>query len=130
MARSRLVLFLVAVFALLIVSPVCAQAPYYPQPPAMQPMPGQQPAPGPQMPREYAFRPDLTNPQYGECLGLENNWKGLWQRYAMEYQRAMAMNPRSPEYAEMTRYMQGLKQQLDQAWNIFSSRCIYFPTRE
>ncbi len=107
----------------------CAQAPNYPQAPA-QPMPGQQPAPGPQMPREYAFRPDLTNPQYGECLGLERNWQGLWQRYAMEYQRAMAMNPRSPEYAQMTRYMQGLKQQLDQAWNIFSSRCIYFPNRE
>ncbi len=123
MPRSEFLPFLVIAMILSVPMIACAQAP-------AQPMPGQQPAPGPQMPREYAFRPDLTNPQYGECLGLERNWQGLWQRYAMEYQRAMAMNPRSPEYAEMTRYMQGLKQQLDQAWNIFSSRCIYFPTRE
>ncbi len=129
MARSEFVPFLIILVVFLLPTIACSQAPYYPQAPA-QPMPGQQPAPGPQMPSEYAFRPDLTNPQYGECLGLERNWQGLWQRYAMEYQRAMAMNPRSPEYAEMTRYMQGLKQQLDQAWNIFSSRCIYFPTRE
>jgi hypothetical protein len=130
MRRVNLAAFLVAAFVLSVASATCAQGPYYPPAPGMQPpVPGQQAAPGPQQPTEYAFRPDLTNPQYGECLGLERNWQELSQRYAMEYQRAAAMNPRSPEYAQMTRYMQGLRQQVDQAWNIFSSKCIYYRTR-
>jgi hypothetical protein len=106
------------------------QAPVYPQPQPVQP-----PAPGPpaqqqQAPGEYAFRADLTNPQYGECLGLERIWQANWYRYTAEYQRAMMMNPKDPNYPQMTLYVQGLRQQLDQSWNIFSSKCIYFPTRE
>jgi hypothetical protein len=105
-----------------------AQAPY-PAPPPMPPPPGQpgQPAPGPQQPLEYAFRPDLTNPQYGECLNLEKNWKMLWQQYAQAYQQARWMNPRDPQYAQMSYYLRNLKTQLDAAWQNFSSRCVYFP---
>ena len=108
-------------------------APDYQQAPPAQPM--QLPAPGPpaqrqQMPREYAFRPDLTNPQYGECLELESIWQTRWHRYAYEYQRAMMMNPKDPIYPQMTWYMHGLKQQLDQSWAIFCSKCIYYPTSE
>ena len=108
-------------------------APGYPQVPPAQPM--QPSAPGPpaqqqRMPGEYAFRADLTNPQYGECLGLERTWQANWHRYAAEYQRAMMINPKDPTYPQVTLFIQGLRQQLDQSWNIFSSKCIYFPTRE
>jgi hypothetical protein len=130
MSRVNILLFLIPVLVILVASATCAQAPYYPAPGLQQPIPGQPQAPGPQQPAEYAYRPDLTNPQFGECLGLERDWQALSQRYAMEYQRAVGMNPRSPEYAQMTRYMQGLRQQVDQAWNIFRSKCIYFRTRE
>ena len=126
----------------LLVVPCAAwcQAPGYPQ---AQPVPGypqtvpaqpmQQPAPGPpaqqQLP-EYAFRGDLSNQQYGECLGLERTWQANWYRYATEYQRAMMVSTKDPIYPQMTWYIQGLKQQLDQSWNNFSSKCVYFPTRE
>ncbi len=107
-------------------------APVYPQQQPAQPM--QPPAPGPpaqqQAPGEYAFRGDLTNPQYGECLALERTWQANWYRYSAEYRRVMMMNPKDPNYPQMTLYIQGLKQQLDQSWNIFSNKCIYFPTRE
>src|SRR5271157_2435596 len=61
--------------------PQAQPAPGHPQAPPAQPM--QPPAPGPpaqqqQMPGEYAFRADLTNPQYGECLGLERTWQANW----------------------------------------------------
>ncbi len=110
--------------------PQAQPAPVYPQPQPVQP-----PAPGPpaqqqQAPGEYAFRADLTNPQSGECLGLERIWQANWYRYTAEYQRAMMMNPKDPNYPQMTLYVQGLRQQLDQSWNIFSSKCIYFPSRE
>ena len=109
------------------------QAPGYPQalpaPPVQPPAPGS-PVQQQQMPGDYAFRADLTNPQYGECLGLERTWQANWYRYAAEYQRAMLINPKDPTYPQMTLYIQGLRQQLDQSWNIFSSKCIYFPTRE
>ena len=113
--------------------PPAQPAPVYPQPQppqTMQPLtpgpPGQQgPTTG-----EYAFRGDLTNPQYGECLQLERIWQGNWYRYAAEYQRAVMMNPKDPNFPEMTRYIQGLKQQLDQSWNIFCGKCVYFPSRE
>ncbi len=106
-----------------------AQAPY-PAPQLTRPpvQPGQT-APGPQQPLEYAFRPDLTNPQYGECLGLEKNWKMLWQQYAQAYQQAQMMNPRDPQYAQMSYYLRNLKTQLDTAWQNFSSKCVYFPRR-
>ena len=79
--------------------PQAQPAPAYPQPQPAQPM--QPPAPGPpaqqqQMPGEYAFRGDLTNPQYGECLALERTWQANWYRYAAEYQRAIMMNPKDP----------------------------------
>jgi hypothetical protein len=113
--------------------PQAQPAPVYPQPQPVQPM--QPLAPGPpaqqqQMPGEYAFRGDLTNPEYGECLALERTWQANWYRYAAEYQRAIMMNPKDPNFPQMTRYIQGLKQQLDQSWSIFSSKCIYFPNRE
>ncbi len=88
--------------------------------------PGQQ-ALGPQQQLEYAFRPDLTNPQFGECLNLEKNWKMLWQQYAQTYQQARWMNPQDPQYAQMSYYLRNLKNQLDAAWQNFSSRCVYFP---
>jgi hypothetical protein len=114
--------------------PQAQPAPVYPQPQPAQPM--QPLAPGPpaqqqqQAPGEYAFRGDLTNPEYGECLALERTWQANWYRYAAEYRRAIMMNPKDPNFPQMTRYIQGLKQQLDQSWSIFSSKCIYFPNRE
>jgi hypothetical protein len=123
--------------ALLLLSTVSwAQQPYGMQVPRVQPGPGglpmqqpppQQPQPQSQQPLEYAFRPDLSNPQFGECLNLEKNWKVLWQRYAQEYQRFRMMSPSDSQYRQMAAYLQGLKQQLDAAWNTFSEQCIYFP---
>jgi hypothetical protein len=114
--------------------PQAQPAPVYPQPQPAQPMRPPAPAPPAQQPQqapgEYAFRGDLTNPQYGECLALERTWQANWHRYAAEYRRATMMNPRDPNYPQMTWYIQSLKQQLDQSWNIFSSKCVYFPTRE
>ncbi|AFM26408.1 hypothetical protein [Desulfomonile tiedjei] len=104
------------------------QVPFPPQQPMGPPGPPvQQPPQGMQQPTEYAFRPDLTNPQFGECLNLEKQWKMLYQHYVQEYQRAQMMNPRDPNYGMVTRQMQNLKYQLDNAWNTFSSRCVYFP---
>jgi hypothetical protein len=111
--------------------PQAQPAPSYPQTAPVQPM--QPPAPGPPVPQqmqpEYAFRGDLTNQQYGECLGLERTWQANWQRYAVEYQRAMSVSTKDPIYPQVTWYVQGLKQQLDQSWNTFSSKCLYFPPR-
>ncbi|MCL4538747.1 MAG: hypothetical protein M1378_03990 [Bacteroidetes bacterium] len=113
-----------------------AQGPYPGQPAPAQPMgppaqpmgPPPQQVPGPQQqPSEYAFRPDLTNPEFGECLQLEKAWQAAWQRYAQEYQRVRWMNPRDPQYAQMTYYLRNLKQQLDATWQNFSGRCVYFP---
>jgi len=78
---------------------------------------------------EYAFRPNLTNPEYGECLQLEKGWQGLWQRYAQFYQSLQGMSPSDPQYSQTVYFMQQLKNQLDAAWNDFSSKCIYFPRR-
>jgi hypothetical protein len=112
------------------VAVVSAQAPYPapPSPPAQPVQPGQM-APQQQQPAEYAFRPELTNPQFGECLNLEKNWKMLWQQYAQAYQQARWMNPRDPQYAQMSYYLRNLKNQLDAAWQNFSSNCVYFPGR-
>ncbi len=131
-----------------------AQAPYAPLPTAPQAPgmpPGQpayppnvpvrpQPAPGapvqpqqvPQQqdqPLEYAFRPDLTNPEFGMCLNLEKRWKDMWQRYYQLYSQARMTNPNDPQYAQLTYYARMVKSQLDAAWNDFSSRCVYFPNR-
>jgi hypothetical protein len=107
---------------------ITAQGPYPGPPPPVQPMgpPPQGPAPQ-QQPSEYAFRPDLTNPEFGECLQLEKAWQATWQRYAQEYQRFRWMNPNDPQYAQMTYYLRTLKQQLDATWQTFSGRCVYFP---
>jgi len=107
-------------------------APPGPPPPARPaPPPGvAPPAPQPQQrPMEYAFRPDLTNPEYGECLQLEKGWQGLWQRYAQYYQQFRSTRPDDPQYQQLAYIMQQLKSQLDTAWNEFSSRCVYFPRR-
>ncbi len=125
MIEKRLLQITFAVL-LVVTAPAAGLAQFQAPPPMLAPPPAQQ---NQQSPAEYAFRPDLTNPQYGECLQLEKTWKMLWQRYAQEYQRAQMMNPRDPQYAQMSYYMQSLKNQVDAAWQNFSSRCVYFPSR-
>jgi hypothetical protein len=115
-----------------VLDPAVAQVPYVPQAPvpqqAPQAAPRQQPAPvDQQRSLEYAFRPDLSNPEYGECLNLERHWKTLWNSYTQSYQQAAMMHPSDPRYAQMASYVNSLRQQLDAAWNNFSSRCVYFP---
>jgi hypothetical protein len=119
-------------------SPYSPGAPSVPQYPQRTPQaPGQYapqtqrpqvPASQRQQPQEYAFRPNLTNQEYGECLGLERNWKNLWQQYAQSYQQAQYMSPSDPRYAQMSNYLLGLRGQLDAAWNAFT-KCIYFRSR-
>jgi hypothetical protein len=122
------------------VPPAAPMAPYGPQPPVAQypqpaaPRPGPytpQAAPGAQQqqPLHYAFRPDLSNQQYGECLGLEQNWKNLWQQYAQGYQQVQYMNQSDPRYAQLTYYLADLRRQVDAAWAAFSSKCVYFRAR-
>jgi len=82
-----------------------------------------------EMPQEYAFRPDLSNPEFGNCLQLEKNWKGLWDRYTNYYHQVAMMHPGSPQFGQATRVLQHMKMELDAAWNAFSSQCIYFPRR-
>jgi hypothetical protein len=94
---------------------------------ALQPVPQQQQAQPGGQPLEYAFRPNLTNPEFGMCLKLEKNWKALWNTYYQLYSQLRMMNPNDPRYAQMVRYAYGVKAQLDAAWQNFSSRCIYFP---
>jgi hypothetical protein len=131
-------------------TPLPPSAPFYPQQAPAVPQPVPQgtrspqyqypvPAPRPQQPQqsqqaqqqrqEYAFRPNLTNPEYGQCLGLEKNWKNLWQQYAQGYQQAQSLSPQDPRYAQMSYYLVDLKRRLDDAWYQFSSRCIYFPAK-
>lgn len=85
--------------------------------------------PNAQQSLEYAFRPDLSNPEYGECLQLEKQWKALWANYTQYYNQARMMYPGNPQYAQITYYLQNLKPQLDAAWNAFSGKCVYFPKR-
>lgn len=80
-----------------------------------------------QTPSEYAFRPNLTNPEFGECLQLERNWKTLWNSYYQAYYHAQRMSPSDPQYPQMAAYVNNLRYQLDAAWNTFSQKCIYFP---
>ncbi len=126
-------------------SPLPPSAPLYPQQPPAGPQPAPQGRPAPQYRHpaparppqqsqqggqqryEYAFRPELTNPEYGQCLGLEKNWKNLWQQYAQGYRQAQMLNPQDPRYAQMSYYLVDLKRRLDAAWYQFSIRCIYFP---
>ena len=120
----------IALSALVLPLVVCAQAPYPVQPGVPPAAPAPQPTQIPQQqPTEYAFRPDLTNPQYGECLGLEKQWQTLWQNYYQLYYQHRMMNPNDPAYSQLTYHVRTLKQQLDNAWQQFSSQCIYFPTR-
>jgi len=98
--------------------------------PPQQPMqPGPPAAPQQEQPMEYAFRPDLTNPQYGQCLEMEKHWQAQWRQYYQFYHQHRTMNPSDPQYAQMTHYVQMLKQQLDHAWANFSSQCIHYPSR-
>ncbi len=80
-----------------------------------------------QMPEEYAFRPNLTNPEFGECLQLERNWKTLWNSYYQAYYHAQSLPPSDPQYRQMAAYVNSLRYQLDAAWSAFSQKCIYFP---
>lgn len=110
-----------------------SQAPPSPYPPQVQPppqAPGTQPPPGFQQPLEYAFRPELTNPEYGQCLAMEKQWKDLWNQYNQLYHQARMLNPRDPRYAQMTYYLYDLKRRLDGAWNNFAARCVYFGSRD
>jgi hypothetical protein len=127
--RPKTILILLAFLLTAIPAGITAQAPYPAQPQPTQPMPPPQQPPQ-QQPAEYAFRPDLTNPEFGECLNLEKIWRAAWQRYAQEYQRVRWMNPRDPQYGQMTYYLRNLKQQLDATWQNFSGRCVYFPKFE
>jgi hypothetical protein len=106
-----------------------SQQPPTPTPYGPQPGQPQYPAAQQQQQEAYAFRPDLTNPQYGECLGLEKTWKILWQRYAQGYQQMQSASPSDPRYVQMSYYLADLRRQLDAAWNVFSSKCIYFRSR-
>ncbi|MDQ1237959.1 MAG: hypothetical protein QG577_143 [Thermodesulfobacteriota bacterium] len=81
------------------------------------------------MPQEYAFRPDLSNPEFGNCLQLEKNWKALWERYTNYYEQVRMMHPGSPQFGQATRILQHMKMELDAAWNAFQGQCIYFPRR-
>ncbi len=107
-----------------------AQYPAAPQQGPPMGYPSQQPPPvyqQQQQPLEYAFRPDLTNPEYGTCLNLEKRWKGLYQMYSSAYSQARMMNPSDPQYAPMANYVNSMKSQMDAAWAEFSGRCVYFP---
>lgn len=119
----------VALLVIVTAASVTAQGPYpVPRPPAPQqahPPPPQVP----QQPLEYAFRPELTNPEYGECLTLEKNWRDCWNRYYQLWQQTRMANPADPYYQMMIYQAQQLKMQLDIAWQAFSSKCIYFPRR-
>lgn len=114
--------------AVLLVAIVEAQGPPYdryqsiPHQEAQPPMPFQQ-----QMPPEYAFRPDLSNPEYGNCLQWERNWKTLWYRYSEYYNQVRMMHPGDQRFGPATRYLQSMKMELDAAWNTFRNNCIYFP---
>jgi hypothetical protein len=126
--KQNLKLILLVLLLAAIPSIALGQVPYPSQSPPAQPLGPPQQVPGPQQqPMEYAFRPELTNPEFGECLNLEKVWRAAWQRYAQEYQRARMMNPSDPQYAQMTYYLRNLKQQLDASWQAFSGKCIYFP---
>jgi hypothetical protein len=106
-----------------------AQAPYAPQAPMMPPQgPPAQGGQG-QQPSEYAFKPDLSNPQYGQCLQMERQWKGLWNQYYQLYYQHRQMNPADPSYGQLSHHLGALKMQLDAAWQQFSSQCIYFRSR-
>lgn len=127
--RRRALKTLLAIFwSVSFVAMAEAQGPPYGQ---YSPMPYQRVGPPgtPQqkMPSEYAFRPDLSNPEYGNCLQLEKNWKALWHRYNQYYNQVQMMNPGHPQFGPTTRYLQGMKLELDAAWNTFRSNCIYFP---
>jgi hypothetical protein len=112
-----------------------AQYPMAPSPPQgppagypQQQAPFQQPQPQPQ-PLAYAFRPNLTNPEYGQCLGMEKRWQSLYQSYYALYNQARGMNPSDPQYAQTANYVNYMKSQLDSAWAEFSGKCVYFPER-
>lgn len=108
------------------------QAPQIQQPGPRQMTPQRPSAPQQapqQMESEYAFRPNLSNPEFGECLQLERNWKTLWNSYYQAYYHAQSMRPSDPQYQQMAAYVNNLRYQLDAAWANFSQRCVYFPRR-
>ena len=108
------------------------QAPQIQQPAPQQMAPQRRPSPqqAPQpMDSEYAFRPNLSNPEFGECLQLERNWKTLWNSYYQAYYHAQSMRPSDPQYQQMAAYVNNLRYQLDAAWSNFSQRCVHFPRR-
>lgn len=107
------------------------RAPQQQMPPAAQspqPPQQQQTQPGGQQ-LEYAFRPDLTNPEFGMCLKLEKNWRALWQEYNQLYNQLRMMNPQDPRYAQWAQYAHALKARHDAAWQNFTNSCVYFPHR-
>jgi hypothetical protein len=115
-------------------APQTPQTPAAPQPaPSVRPpqVGGAGPSPqgsDPQKPLEYAYRPELTNPEFGNCLSLEKNWRGLYQQYYREYEQLRMVDTRDPQYSAYVYRLQQLKQQLDAAWSAFGP-CIYFPGR-
>jgi|WetSurMetagenome_2_1015567.scaffolds.fasta_scaffold679970_2 hypothetical protein len=129
-------------------APFPAQVPQAPQQPAqptlpppvpgapMQPYPPQPAFPQPQQQQpqqgrlEYSFRPELSNPEYGQCLQLEKHWKALYLKYYQDYSNVRWLSAGDPNYQFYISQLQGLKQQLDAAWQAFSNKCIYFPRRK
>lgn len=114
--------------------PPAQPAPGYPQQPMYPPQgqpPPQAPAQAPpqgQQPATYAFRPNLSNPEYGECLQIERQWKDLWNQYYQQYENYRRWGYADPNQAGIWQHhLSSLRQQLDQAWQNFSGRCIYFP---
>ncbi|MHB8204438.1 MAG: hypothetical protein ACYDHG_12135 [Desulfomonilaceae bacterium] len=130
--KKMILIILVALVSAPFVGVECLNAQYPAAPQQGPPMgyPPQQPPQAyqqQQQPLEYAFRPDLTNPEYGTCLDLEKRWKGLYQMYYSAYNQARMMNPSDPQYAQMAAYVNSMKAQMDAAWGDFSGRCVYFP---
>ncbi len=87
-------------------------------------------APSPDQPGlRYAFRPDLNNYQYGQCLTMERQYMEMWHQYREAYMKITMMGQRHPMYGALTQQIQAMKQQMDTLWNNFSGTCIYYPSQ-
>ncbi len=40
------------------------------------------------------------------------------------------MYPRDPRYIQLTHYLRALRFRVDQAWQAFSSQCVYFNVQD
>lgn len=88
-----------------------------------------QPSPQGQGNLEYAFRPNLTNPEYGQCLKMEQHFQGLYNQYTQLYNQYTVTPTSHPNYAQLANHLNQLRVQLENAWQTFAAQCIYFPSR-